>query len=73
MKTNIGSQLPLDPTSVTVIGAMNGKKSTGTLAAHAGMIMRQFIHKQITLVRLAAIKCISQICFHMRKVMPLHR
>ena len=34
MKKNIGSQLALYPTPVTLIGAMNGDKPTWTLAAH---------------------------------------
>ncbi len=35
---NIGSQLALYPTPVTVIGAMNGEKPTWTLVAHVGII-----------------------------------
>ncbi len=38
MKKNIGSQLALYPTPVTVIGAMNGEKPTWTLVAHVGII-----------------------------------
>lgn len=38
MKKNIGSQLALYPTPVTVIGAMNGDKPTWTLVAHVGII-----------------------------------
>ncbi len=38
MKKNIGSQLALYPTPVTVIGAMNGDKPTWTLVAHIGII-----------------------------------
>lgn len=38
MKKNIGSQLALCPTPVTVIGAMNGEKPTWTLVAHVGII-----------------------------------
>ena len=38
MKKNIGSQLALYPTPVTVIGAMNGNKPTWTLVAHVGII-----------------------------------
>lgn len=38
MKQNIGSQLALYPTPVTVIGAMNGGKPTWTLVAHIGII-----------------------------------
>ncbi len=38
MKRNIGSQLALYPTPVTVIGAMNGDKPTWTLVAHVGII-----------------------------------
>lgn len=38
MKKNIGSQLALYPTPVTVIGAMNGEKPTWTLVAHIGII-----------------------------------
>lgn len=38
MKKNIGSQLALYPTPVTVIGAMNGVKPTWTLVAHVGII-----------------------------------
>ena len=38
MKRNIGSQLALYPTPVTVIGAMNGDKPSWTLVAHVGII-----------------------------------
>lgn len=38
MKKNIGSQLALYPTPVTVIGVMNGDKPTWTLVAHVGII-----------------------------------
>lgn len=38
MKKNIGSQLALYPTPVTVIGAMNGEQPTWTLVAHVGII-----------------------------------
>lgn len=38
MKKNIGSQLALYPTPVTVIGAMNEDKPTWTLVAHVGII-----------------------------------
>ncbi len=38
MKKNIGSQLALYPTPVTVIGAMNGDRPTWTLVAHVGII-----------------------------------
>lgn len=38
MKKNIGSQLALYPTPVTVIGAMDGEKPTWTLVAHVGII-----------------------------------
>lgn len=38
MKKNIGSQLALYPTPVTVIGAMNGDKPTWTLVAHVGIL-----------------------------------
>lgn len=38
MKKNIGSQLALYPTPVTVIGAMNGERPTWTLVAHVGII-----------------------------------
>lgn len=38
MKKNIGSQLALYPTPVTVIGAMAGEKPTWTLVAHVGII-----------------------------------
>lgn len=38
MKKNIGSQLALYPTPVTVIGAMNGDKPAWTLVAHVGII-----------------------------------
>jgi len=38
MKKNIGSQLALYPTPVTLIGAMNGDKPTWTLVAHVGII-----------------------------------
>lgn len=38
VKKNIGSQLALYPTPVTVIGAMNGDKPTWTLVAHVGII-----------------------------------
>lgn len=38
MKKNIGSQLALYPTPVTVIGAMNVDKPTWTLVAHIGII-----------------------------------
>lgn len=38
MKKNIGSQLALYPTPVTVIGAMNEDKPTWTLVAHIGII-----------------------------------
>lgn len=38
MKKNIGSQLALYPSPVTVIGAMNGEKPTWTLVAHVGII-----------------------------------
>ncbi len=37
-KKNIGSQLALYPTPVTVIGAMDGEKPTWTLVAHVGII-----------------------------------
>lgn len=38
MKKNIGSQLALYPTPVTVIGAMNQEQPTWTLVAHVGII-----------------------------------
>ena len=38
MKRNIGSQLALYPTPVTVIGAMDNGKPTWTLVAHVGII-----------------------------------
>lgn len=38
MKKNIGSQLALYPSPVTVIGAMNGDKPTWTLVAHVGIV-----------------------------------
>lgn len=38
MKKNIGAQLALYPTPVTVIGAMNGEKPTWTMVAHVGII-----------------------------------
>ncbi|MCI2062285.1 MAG: flavin reductase family protein, partial [Eubacteriaceae bacterium] len=38
MKKNLGAQLALYPTPLTVIGAMNGEKPTWTLAAHVGII-----------------------------------
>lgn len=38
MKKNIGSQLALYPTPVTVIGAMQGEQPTWTLVAHVGII-----------------------------------
>ncbi len=38
MKKNIGSQLALYPTPVTVIGAMDGEKPTWTLVAHVAII-----------------------------------
>ncbi len=38
MKKNIGSQLALYPTPVTVIGAMDIDKPTWTLVAHVGII-----------------------------------
>ena len=38
MKKNIGSQLALYPTPVTVIGAMDENKPTWTLVAHIGII-----------------------------------
>jgi len=38
MKKNIGSQLALYPTPVTVIGAMDEEKPTWTLVAHVGII-----------------------------------
>lgn len=38
MKKNVGSLLALYPMPVTVIGAMNGEKSTWTLVAHVGII-----------------------------------
>lgn len=38
MKKNIGSQLALYPSPVTIIGAMNGDKPTWTLVAHVGII-----------------------------------
>lgn len=38
MKKNIGSQLALYPTPVTLIGAMNEDKPTWTLVAHVGII-----------------------------------
>lgn len=38
MKKNIGSQLALYPTPVTIVGAMNGDKPTWTLVAHIGII-----------------------------------
>ena len=38
MKRNIGAQLGLYPTPVTVIGAMNGQSPTWTLVAHVGII-----------------------------------
>lgn len=37
MKKNIGPQLALYPTPVTVIGVMNGNKPTWTLVAHVGI------------------------------------
>ena len=49
MKKNIGSQLALYPTPVTVIGAMNGDKPTWTLVAHVGIIGHDWV-----LVSLAA-------------------
>ncbi len=54
MKKNIGSQLALYPTPVTVIGAMDGEKPTWTLAAHVGIIG----HDRI-LVSLAALHFIN--------------
>lgn len=38
MKKNIGSQLALYPSLLTVVGAMNGEKPTWTLVAHVGII-----------------------------------
>lgn len=38
MKKNIGSQLALYPTPVTIIGAIDGEKPTWTLVAHVGII-----------------------------------
>ncbi len=38
MKKNVGSQLALYPTPVTVIGTMNEEKPTWTLVAHVGII-----------------------------------
>ncbi len=38
MKKNIGSQLALYPTPLTVIGTMNNDKPTWTLVAHIGII-----------------------------------
>lgn len=38
MKKNIGSQLALYPTPVTVIGAMHQEQPTWTLVAHVGII-----------------------------------
>ncbi|MCI2063194.1 MAG: flavin reductase family protein [Eubacteriaceae bacterium] len=38
MKKNLGAQLALYPTPLTVIGAMNGEKPTWTLVAHVGII-----------------------------------
>lgn len=38
MKKNIGTQLALYPTPVTVIGAINKDKATWTLVAHIGII-----------------------------------
>lgn len=37
MKKNVGSQLALYPTPVTIIGAMVGDKPTWTLVAHVGI------------------------------------
>lgn len=38
MKKNIGAQLALYPTPITVIGTMNGDRPTWTLVAHVGII-----------------------------------
>lgn len=56
MKKNIGSQLALYPTPVTVIGAMNGDKPTWTLVAHVGIIGHDWV-----LVSLAAPRFINGI------------
>lgn len=40
MKKYIDTKLALYPTSVTVISTMNGDKSTWTLAAHIGIIVK---------------------------------
>ena len=38
MKKNVGAKLAFYPTTLTVIGAMNGDKPTWTLVAHVGII-----------------------------------
>lgn len=38
MKKDIGPQLALYPTPVTIVGAMNGQKPTWTLVAHVGIL-----------------------------------
>lgn len=38
MKKNLGSQLALYPTPLSVIGAMNNDKPTWTLVAHIGIL-----------------------------------
>lgn len=38
MKKNLGSQLALYPTPLSVIGAMNNDKPTWTLVAHVGIL-----------------------------------
>lgn len=48
MKKNIGSQLALYPTPVTVIGAMNGEKPTWTLVAHVGIIGHDRVLKALS-------------------------
>ena len=49
MKKNIGAQLALYPTPLTIIGAINGPKPTWTLVAHVGIMGHSHI-----LVSLAA-------------------
>lgn len=45
MKKNIGSQLALYPTPVTVIGAMNEEKPTWMLVAHVGIIDSTYVEE----------------------------
>lgn len=63
MKKNIGSQLALYPSPVTVIGAMNGDKPTWTLVAHVGIIG----HDRV-LVSLAASHFINGLIKESRKL-----